>query len=97
MGLKRSIFGKILPTFAVVFRPLKQKPDLSALLSLNSPNRLCFRHSDGGYVLILVLTIIPVLLFGAKLVLDQQTANKVKLENGEVVYGGATTNCPAPL
>ena len=48
MGLKRSIFGRILPAFAAVLRPLKRKPDLSALLSLNSPNRLCLRHSDGG-------------------------------------------------
>ncbi len=39
-----------------------------------------WRSPRRGYVLILVLTIIPVLLFGAKYVLDQMTANQVEIE-----------------
>lgn len=70
-GLKCSILDGILTSFACALRFLKQKIDLSSLLY--SKNIRGFRHSLSGYVLILIVVVVPVLLFGAKYVLDQRT------------------------
>ena len=81
MGLKQSIFCRILPAFAAALRSLKQKISC-ALFSHNHKSGL--KNQSSGYILILILTFIPIILLGTKLVLDQRTMNEAKLENGTV-------------
>ncbi len=80
---KSLILGGILPSFAVTLRSFLRRIRL-ALLSCNP--RIKLKNSASGYVLILVITLIPVLLFGAKYVLDQMSVNKAKIEKGTGRY-----------
>ena len=62
--------GGILPSFAVTLRSFFRRI-FTVLLSGNL--RVKLKNIVSGYVMILVITLIPVLLFGAKYILDQRT------------------------
>ncbi|MBO7641716.1 MAG: hypothetical protein J6S86_00935 [Alphaproteobacteria bacterium] len=72
IGLKHSILDRILPSFATVWRFLKQKIELSLRFFPNSKNSRGFSHFTSGYMQILAVIIIPVFLFGAKYLLDHR-------------------------
>ncbi len=59
------------------------KTKILALRTFNKENSLELREAVAGYVLILTLTVIPILLLGAKYVLDNQTLLKRQTEGTE--------------
>ncbi|MBO7454148.1 MAG: hypothetical protein J6T91_02070 [Alphaproteobacteria bacterium] len=85
--LKSSIFGRILISFASALRFLKRKSNLSLRYFSNPKNIHGFNHSISGYVMILIVMAVPVLLFGAKYVLDQRTLSdqNTTLGSGKLV------------
>ncbi|MCR4555191.1 MAG: hypothetical protein K5766_00050 [Alphaproteobacteria bacterium] len=85
--LKSSIFGRILISFASALRFLKRKSNLSLRYFSDSKNIRGFNHSISGYVMILIVMAVPVLLFGAKYVLDQRTLSdqNTTLGSGKLV------------
>nr|MCR4624169.1 hypothetical protein [Alphaproteobacteria bacterium] len=80
--IKHSIWDKISPSFASVWRFLKQKIKLIFQFSPNSKNVCGFSHFTSGYVQILAVVCIPVLLFGAKYLLDYRTLSDRNVTQG---------------
>ncbi|MBO7454757.1 MAG: hypothetical protein J6T91_05285 [Alphaproteobacteria bacterium] len=70
---KHSILIRILTTFVTTLRFLNQKIKFSVYLFLNLKNFFSFRRFTSGYVLILTVVALPVLLYGAKYLLDHRT------------------------
>ncbi len=73
VGFKRSILDRVLISFADTLRSLKQKINFSTRLFLNLKDSLSFKYFSSGYVLILMVIALPILLYGAKYLLDHRT------------------------
>ena len=78
---KGSICCAILTRLAVFLHQFL--PQINSILSSRN-HILGLKNQQAGYVLILVLATIPVLLLGAKWVLDQRTLDKVSIQVNQV-------------